>query len=202
MYKLLAILSLCLVYACGQATSTETPATYQSSSLAIEEACNNVDVTSIPEKVIMEVPYVEQEVAYCGPASFSMVMGYYGQNVDQYSIGSDITTVEGAKLRDLVHKANELGFDVFTGTCQFNAMLGLVAEGTPVIARVLSKNGGNGHFIVVTGYDNSLGIVYVNDPAQPERLTLTFDEFQNIWNISTLGAENSNDLIIILSPMT
>ena len=197
MYKLLTILLLFLSYACGQTASTDQADVYQVSA---EAACNNIDVTALPEKAFINVPYVQQDTSYCGPASLSMVMGYYGDNVEQHVIGADIVDKDGATIYELTTKAKEFGFDAYSGACQFNGLLEFIAEGKPVIARILSAHGTNGHFIVVTGYDNSLGIIYINDPAQPERLTLTFDEFLGLWNITSLEDKNSTDLVIILSP--
>jgi ABC-type bacteriocin/lantibiotic exporter with double-glycine peptidase domain len=198
MYRFLALSVLALSYACGQQQVAVDPAAeYQ---ISAQTACDSADISTLPERASIEVPYVEEEPNYCGPASLSMVMGFYGKSVDQSTIGSDIVGEKGVTIDNLVDKAQSYGFDAFTGSCQFNGLLGFLAEGKPVIARVLSNEGTNGHFIVVTGYDNSLGVLYVNDPAQPNRLTVTFDEFSEMWNITTLGDNNSANIVIIVSP--
>ena len=198
MYKFFAISILFLSYACGQGgAAVDQASVYQ---ISTQGACNNIDVTMLPEKAFLDVPYVRQDTHYCGPAALSMVMGYYGDNIDQHTIGSDIVDEQGATTQELIAKANVYGFDAFTGACQFKGLLGFLAEGKPVIARVLSARGTNGHFIVVTGYDNSLGVMYINDPAQPDRLTIPFDEFLESWNITSLADNNSDNLVIILSP--
>jgi len=203
MKKLFAFSVLILLYACGNVGGGNTAISIEEASYqtSVEASCNSADVAMIPEKAFIDVPYVSQDPNYCGPASLSMVMGYYDDTIDQRSIGYDIVDSEGVTMDELIRKAKGYGFNAFSGTCQFNGLLKLLAENQPVIVRILSDDGTNGHFIVVTGYDNSLGIVYVNDPAQSYRTSISFDEFYGLWNITNLENNNSKDMIIMLSPV-
>ena len=195
LYKVLALLILALSYACGSAVLSGQNA-------STEASCKYVDVNVLPEKVQLSVPYVKQDVNYCGPACLSMVMAYYGRNVDQHEIGDGIVGSDGTSAMDLINRAKDYGFNAGMGNCELNNVLSLLSEAKPVIIRILNDLGDNGHFIVITGYDRGLGLVYLNDPDKPNRKSETFDHIKSLWNITSLdAANNSEDLLILVTPV-
>ena len=197
LYKLLALSALMLSCACGSMSSGGQDS-YTSS---IEAACSYVDINTLPAHVELKIPYVKQAVDYCGPASVVMVMGYYGYAADQYTIGAGIVDGNGTTASELIEKSEDMGFVGTAVNCQLNGLLGLLAEGKPVITRVLNDAGTGGHFIVVTGYDKNSSLIYLNDPDQPYRRAESFEEFSKLWNVTTLGeGMNSTNVAIVLSP--
>jgi ABC-type bacteriocin/lantibiotic exporter with double-glycine peptidase domain len=197
LYKLLALSVLTLSCACGNMSSGGQ----DSYTNSIEAACSYVDISTLPASVDLKVPYVKQAVNYCGPASVAMIMEYYGLAADQYTIGADIVDEAGTTASELIDKSEERGFTGTVVNCQLNGLLGLLAEGKPVIARVLNDMGTGGHFIVVTGYDRTSSLIFLNDPDQPYRRAESFEEFSRIWDVTTLGeGKNSTNVAIVLSP--
>lgn len=191
LYKVLPLLLLLFSYACGNSA-------YYASSQAV---CRFIDTDTLPESVYLDVTYVKQEPNYCGPASLSMLMSYYGHSVDQEVLGDDIVGDSGASSFDLIEKANEYMFSGNVIECSLSGVLSLLAEGKPVIARISNNAGTGGHFVVLTGYDMTDGLIYLNDPDQPYRKHESMDEFQRLWNITNLDdGENSTNLIISIYP--
>jgi len=183
-----------LSYSCGSSVLSGQNASAQAS-------CKYVDIDTLPEKFELTVPYVKQDVNYCGPASLSMVMAYYGLTVDQHDIGKGIVDEDGTSTIDLVNRAGDYGFNAGMANCEFNSVLSLLSESKPVILRILNDLGDNAHFIVATGYDRTQGLLYLNDPDRPNRKTETFDHIKSLWNITTLDpTNNSENLLILVKP--
>jgi ABC-type bacteriocin/lantibiotic exporter with double-glycine peptidase domain len=197
LYKLLALSALMLSCACG----SMSPGGQDSYTSSIEAACSYVDINTLPAYVDLQVPYVKQAVNYCGPAAVTMIMEYYGYAADQYTIGADIVDEGGTTARELIEKSEDRGFVGSVVNCQLGGLLGLLAEGKPVITRILNDLGTGGHFVVVTGYDRTSNLIYLNDPDQPYRKAESFEEFSRLWNVKNLGeGSNSENMAIVLSP--
>ena len=160
--------------------------------------CRYVDVSSLKDRVYLSVPYTEQEPNYCGPASLEMLLSYYGHPVDQDVLGKDIVGPTGVSSGELRAKAIENGFSVSFSYCGLNALLENLSNGSPAIVRVLNNMGNNGHFFVVTGYDMAEKTLYINDPSDPQNTEVSFDTFDRIWNITTLGPENNSSRFMML----
>jgi ABC-type bacteriocin/lantibiotic exporter with double-glycine peptidase domain len=201
-FSALVVFSTVLIMSCGSSSSTPT----QDSEYNIEEAliasCANADTTNLPAIVKLNVPYVRQEPYSCGPASLEMILEYYGLfGIDQYMIGKDIIQDGvGTTSDQLIAKAKEYGFYAARGSCQFEGMLSIIAEGKPLMARIINSAGTNGHIIVVTGYDISEQLVYINDPAQRDNTSMTFDEFKSRWDIQTLEENGGQNTLIMTTP--
>lgn len=191
LYKVLPLLLLVFSYACGNSV-------YYGSSQA---TCKYVDIETIPESIYLDVTYIKQQPNYCGPASLSMLMSYYGYYVDQETLGSDIVGDSGVSSFDLIAKAKEYMFNGGVIECSLSGVLSILAEGKPVIARISNNAGTGGHFVVLTGYDKVANLIYLNDPDQPYRRYASIEEFERLWNITNLtDGENSSNLIIFIYP--
>jgi len=196
MYKKLKTILLPVVFviafSCGRAPTTI--------GVGGEAACKYVDATSLKAKVSLEVPYAEQYPNYCGPDSLAMIAKYYGYDTDQSKIGDDIVGDKGVGADDLAQKALDMGLTASIESCGINSLMEKLSAGSPVIVRVLNNIGDNGHFMVVTGYDMDKEKIYLNDPANPHNEEMTFEDFEDIWNITTLAPDNnSNDMMIVIS---
>jgi ABC-type bacteriocin/lantibiotic exporter with double-glycine peptidase domain len=163
-----------------------------------ETLCKYVDPETLPEEVDLEVPYVHQDNLYCGPASLTMVLNYYGLNVEQYEVGESIIGKLGSTPWDLRYKAESYGLEASVVSCGFNNLLELLAKDVPVIVRILNNSGTNGHFVVATGYDLDDQVLYINDPANEYRDEIPFEDFQYLWDINSLDVENNSENLMII----
>ena len=61
---------------------------------------------------------------------------------------------------------------------------GYLSNRIPVIVHQYSRGKGTpGHYRVVTGYDDQHNIVYLNDPNPGKKITQSYHEFFNLWNV-------------------
>jgi ABC-type bacteriocin/lantibiotic exporter with double-glycine peptidase domain len=193
---ILSLALLTLVISCGKA-----PTTVGSGDASGQAECPFVDTSTLKQSVSLSVPYSEQEPNYCGPDSLSMVLKYYGKDVDQNTIGDGIVGPMGVGSAQLSQKATDMGFSVTNEDCGINNLLASLDAGDPVIVRVLNNTGDNGHFMVVVGYDLNAKKVFLNDPANPYNAEMSFNDFEEIWNITTLGPDNnSTDFMMVVTP--
>lgn len=99
--------------------------------------------------VLLDVPFVKQEPWYCSEAAASMVLQYYGHDVNQYQI-------------------HENGYESFENmiqfisplvNCEYRQDIGIselknqIDEGDPIIIRILLKD--FRHTLVVVGYGDN-----------------------------------------------
>jgi ABC-type bacteriocin/lantibiotic exporter with double-glycine peptidase domain len=132
--------------------------------------------------VIEGVPFVKQDSQYCGPASLASVLNYYGDSVDQKTIGKDIycEKLKGALITDLENFARARGFKTRSGTGRLEDIRSALSDGIPVI--VLVDQGfwvvSRLHYLVVFGYDD--GDFIAHDGYQASQ-RYPCAEFQKLW---------------------
>jgi ABC-type bacteriocin/lantibiotic exporter with double-glycine peptidase domain len=129
------------------------------------------------------VPFVLQNSQYCGPASLSSVMAYYGEADDQNMIGKSVyhTQLKGSLITDLENYAKKRGFHAKTGIGAEADIKGFILNNRPVIVLVdlgfwvISKP----HYLVVYGF-NETGFLAHNGFKMAQ--VYPFSEFENIWS--------------------
>ncbi len=103
-----------------------------------------------------------QESQYCGPASLSSVLSYYGDPVDQKTIGKSVYNpkLKGSLITDLEDYARARGFQARTDRGSTAELKELLRQNRPVI--VLVEEGfwvvSKPHYLVVYGF-NEQGFV-------------------------------------------
>ena len=135
-----------------------------------------------PSCVIHDVPFVMQDSQYCGPASLSSVLSYYGDCLDQKTIGKAVYSpqLRGALITDLEDYGRERGFETKIGRGRMADIKEFLAEGKPVIVLVdlgfwvVSKS----HYLVVYGY-NEQGFLAHNGFKASQ--LYRYKEFDKIW---------------------
>lgn len=128
------------------------------------------------------VPFVKQKDEYCGPASLSSVLSYYGHNISQEEIAKHvyIKELKGALITDLENFANRLGFKTILKSSNIDEIKGFLEEKKPVIALidigfwVVSKP----HYVVIVGYDEKNFIVHTGYEAGKK---IDYREFEERW---------------------
>ncbi len=132
--------------------------------------------------VIEGVPFVKQDSQFCGPASLSSVLSYYGDPVDQRTIGKETycEKLKGALITDLENFARNRGFKTRSGRGTLEDIRSAVSRGMPVI--VLVDQGlwvvSQPHYLVVFGYDDA-GFAAHDGYRASQRYP--YGDFQKIW---------------------
>lgn len=132
--------------------------------------------------VIDGVPFVHQDTEYCGPASLSSVMSYYGVRIDQQEIGKSTytATLQGALISDLENFARGKGFETALGQGSVETVKEFLNRKKPVIVLVdlgiwfVSKP----HYLVITGYTERGFIAHSGYKASQ---LYDYEKFTKIW---------------------
>ena len=133
----------------------------------------------------LSVPKKKQLPLHCGPASLSMVLAYYGLDIDQKELAerANLDPGDGVFPPNLIKCARELGF-VAKGIhgLTIPRLRSIIDEGNPVIARV-SYCRGYGHMLVVRGYDSDRGEVLIHEPEDLRFRKESVNKFKRIWKV-------------------
>ncbi len=139
----------------------------------------------LPGKCVLgDVPYVQQMRNYCGPASLTSVLRYWGQDIDQVAIGKAVydKALQATNGADMILFARDKGFAAYSWNSTIDDLKIKLMAGIPVIVlQDSSLSDRSGHFRVATGYDDDKKIVYVNDPYEPETKSISYDDFTTMW---------------------
>jgi ABC-type bacteriocin/lantibiotic exporter with double-glycine peptidase domain len=143
--------------------------------------------------VWLDVPFVKQEKDGCGAASIAMVMQYWQQQQGKAaSSDSDAIQIQRALYSPKAHGIyasemeryfGEKGYRTFTIRGEWEDLQQHLDKGRPLIVALKPASGdGPLHYVVVTGLDQTQGVVIVNDPAQRKLLKQDRDTFEREWS--------------------
>lgn len=158
--------------------------------------------TPLPQRVVLESPVWEkQDWNNCGPATLALGLRYFGWEGDQFTISDLLKPDRGDKnvnVEELVYyvrtRAGWLNADFRVGG-DLPVLKSFIAAGIPVIVEkgfVLDESDGGGgwagHYLLLTGYDDSEGYFIAQDTnpgtGGPDRLVdyQTLDEGWRAFN--------------------
>jgi len=153
------------------------------------------------EYYISGVSFVEQETNWCGPASLTMVLNYWGDPVNQSEIGCVVDPEhDGTDVWQMISFLESKGyvtyeFDRNSLEYRSSAMDELkmwVSHDYPVIvSQWMWFPGSVWHYRVVVGYDAEK--IYVTDPFGSS-ITFSIETFSQLWDNNEYG------LIVIGDP--
>lgn len=127
---------------------------------------------------LLEVPFVRQKDEFCGPASLSTVLAYYGLEVPQEKIAQKVYNpkLKGALITDLENYARSLGFKTLLKSSSLQELRDYVDRGIPpiVLVDLGSLWFSAPHYMVITGYEGDTFYVHTgyeaNRPLSAQRL--------------------------------
>lgn len=134
--------------------------------------------------LITSVPFLPQESYQCGPAALAMVMQYYGAEVGQEEIATEVVrpSIRGTLNLELEFYARRRGFHArsFVGTLE--RLRGEIRRNRPLV--VLQDLGVGPyavpHFAVVVGFDDRTETVVLHSGTTPY-LIVPYREFERSW---------------------
>jgi len=147
-----------------------------------------VTKTNLPQNHIIEnVPIYHQPYMDCGPTSLRMVLNFYGKNLSQEEVGK-ARRGRLTSSSDMESYPRSLGFEVYSFyDSKKEEMRYFLAQGYPLIAIGVvppdwskgTRYSGEGHYVVLVGYDNSKNMFRVHDPNGGKRLEIPYDIFKD-----------------------
>ena len=196
-----AIVNATLTALAPTATPTQTPTPTATlpgpTDTPMPTATSTLTPTPLPTAVRLEgVKYEDQHnrYNYCGPANLSMALTFWGWEGDRDVVGDAVKTntddknVMPYELQDFV-LTQGYGMLIRLGG-EISLLQRLVAAGFPVLAEkgyytydMTGRYGWLGHYQFVTGYDQSKGVLVVQDTyiEDGENHEFTYAEFTGGW---------------------
>ncbi len=137
-------------------------------------------------KLLPNPQYMTQKGNYCGPASLSMILGYWKESLGQDEIAEEVYTGIAGTPPQVIHNfASSLGFSTKEFSGDQETWKELIDEGYPVLWLEMRPNGG--HYMVVTGYDEVQREWILHNPHHYRRSTRDFDETADSWLLPSLN---------------
>ena len=130
------------------------------------------------------VPFYEQDKYMCGPSAVASVMNYYGSGVSTKEVEDAVYTgkLKGTLPMDIVIYAKEKGFDASYYEGGLDDLKRNLRQKTPLILFVDLGwfDYRAGHYIVVFGYSDALGVVSAHWGVEREK-TVAYEYLLKIW---------------------
>lgn len=138
--------------------------------------------------VLLSVPHFEQSRdGTCLPACVQMVLSFWGDARTEATLSQLLGTKQyGTPIRN-AEKLHDKQYDVFVGSLSRADLESYLTSGQPVIARVWTTmldywDVVTSHVVVVVGYDNDKGVVFLNDPSfATAPIPVLWDAFLAAW---------------------
>ncbi len=128
-------------------------------------------------RVLPEVPFLAQKGNYCGPATLSMALGYWGLELDQDRIAAEIYTgVVGTAPQVIREFATTRGLRSASFDGTVNNWKRLLDAGVPVLWLTKAPRGNGGHYILIVGYDDVFREFVVHNPHQAAERTVPYSD--------------------------
>ena len=143
------------------------------------------------KKVLLYVPYEKaQGKNWCLPASGTMILKYYGENVTQKNLAKIININSIFKL---IKYARELGYEAKFRCIKIEEIEGYLRKEIPLIAvQKYSLSIPDSHCRVIIGFDNKKAELILHDPAGRSNYKMSYKNFFE------LGANNEMTKIIMI----
>lgn len=136
------------------------------------------------QAMISSVPFVAQDEHECGPATLSMVMGFYGQPVSLSQLVDQVYLPErqGALQVEMLAAPRRHGMVTYPLKPDLSSVLREVSAGHPVIVfQNLSLSFYPvWHYAVVIGYDQNKDEITLHSGLTAQQ-TLSFFTFEQLW---------------------
>lgn len=112
----------------------------------------------------LKVDFVRQRHMTCGPATLSALSGYFGRPVKQQAI-IDSIWYGGTNDYDERKWATENGWQVVEFSLDWDSARALIDNDIPCAVATVEAD--SGHLQALTGYDETLGVLFIRDPFSP-----------------------------------
>lgn len=131
------------------------------------------------------MPFYANTSDQCGPAALASVLSFWGARADPAALRPELyrRSLGGSLPVDLTLAARRRGFraEMYQGSLE--DLRRRIDQGRPVLAflNVWLRHLPQGHFVVVTGYDDARGGVYVHDGRRRDRF-LRYSRLESAWS--------------------
>ena len=144
--------------------------------LGLDEEINKVEEINY---VYLDVPYEKYAgVNWCLPASGAMTFKYFGMDISQNQIASEVITNGTSSVFKFISYAKGLGFETKYQCKTIEEIKALLDEDTPLIAvQNYSLTILKSHARVIIGYDDEKQEMITHDPTVGEDYKISYSDF-------------------------
>ncbi len=132
---------------------------------------------------LIDVPFVQQRDHFCGPASLSSLLKYYGLDVSQEEIAKSVydPKLKGALITDLENYARKKGFKTELKQGSLEEVKVLIDRGIPPILLIdMGKLWVSvPHYIVIVGYE---GRVFYAHTGYEAKKAFEEGKLEGMWS--------------------
>lgn len=137
---------------------------------------------------IGNIPFIVQKADYCGPASLAMIFNFYGLNVSQDEIASEIFSPElkGTFSLEMLSYALKKGFDADVYGGSMADLRAKLEAGFPlIVSHKAEKDDKRVHYIVVFGFDDGKEVFYGHlDTKNGQAQAIDYRRFLKHWDMA------------------
>lgn len=194
MLKAIAVLFILVILLAFTSGLTKSSRQTDSDRAASSAEKRKVKLNKPPShKTIVNDYFVIQTFNNCGPASLSMMLSYYGINIGQEDLATQLrpyNNVSGdnddksVTIPEMAKKAQE--YDLITyhrpgGDTKLIKQF--ISYDIPVLTRTwLSLGEDIGHYRIIKGFDDEKKIIIQDDSYQGQNLIFSYDDFDVLWS--------------------
>ena len=180
-----------------QAAATLTPTAVPSPEPEEATQVPTPAPTALPDRVYLDPPnWEQQDINGCGPATLSMYLHYYGWEGNQYSIDKVIkpdSADRNVNVEELAYFTwNYAGWLnlIYRVGGEIETLKTLIANGIPVMIEEGDELAQQywpdddkwaGHFLLLTGYDDSQGVFYAQDSFRQADRLVSYEKTDQRW---------------------
>jgi tetratricopeptide (TPR) repeat protein len=180
-----------------QAAATLTPTAVPSPEPEEATQVPTPAPTALPDRVYLDPPnWEQQDINGCGPATLSMYLHYYGWEGNQYSIDKVIkpdSADRNVNVEELAYFTwNYAGWLnlIYRVGGEIETVKTLIANGIPVMIEEGDELAQQywpdddkwaGHFLLLTGYDDSQGVFYAQDSFRQADRLVSYEKTDLRW---------------------
>ncbi|MEJ2485743.1 MAG: C39 family peptidase [Anaerolineales bacterium] len=180
-----------------QAAATLTPTAVPSPEPEEATQVPTPAPTALPDRVYLDPPnWEQQDINGCGPATLSMYLHYYGWEGNQYSIDKVIkpdSADRNVNVEELAYFTwNYAGWLnlIYRVGGEIETVKTLIANGIPVMIEEGDELAQQywpdddkwaGHFLLLTGYDDSQGVFYAQDSFRQADRLVSYEKTDQRW---------------------
>jgi hypothetical protein len=160
--------------------------------------------TVLAESMTLNVPYVSQtSEPVCVSASVTMILQYWGVKTTLHDVLGKIG-LPPITLDRIQNAVESYGLDFqYISYSNIQQVEHWIDRGVPVmVQQVFSEDDLSGHMRIVVGYDDSQGVLFVNDGVYGPEYVISYARFATLWQdlIKYVYPRNDPNETYIITP--
>lgn len=154
---------------------------------------NGIVIKKSGNSALLENPkHIYQTFNNCGPATLSMMLSWYGQDVSQKELGDKMRPFQNPEgdnddktifTYEFVDWAKKYGFEsIGLVNGDIELLKTFTTNGIPVVVKTwLHVNDDIGHFRIVRGFDESKKVIIQDDSFEGPNKKISYFNFLSMW---------------------